>query len=58
MSDSSAPHFDTRAIHAGQAPDPSTGSRAVPIYQTVAYNFRDTEHAAALFGLGRSARQP
>jgi O-acetylhomoserine (thiol)-lyase len=51
MSDSSAPHFDTRAIHAGQQPDPATGSRAVPIYQTVAYNFRDTEHAADLFGL-------
>jgi O-acetylhomoserine (thiol)-lyase len=51
MSDSTTPSFDTIAIHAGQAPDPTTGSRAVPIYQTVAYNFRDTEHAASLFGL-------
>ena len=51
MSDSSTPRFDTLAIHAGQTPDPTTGSRAVPIYQTVAYNFRDTEHAANLFGL-------
>jgi O-acetylhomoserine (thiol)-lyase len=51
MSDSSAPRFDTRAVHAGASPDPTTGSRAVPIYQTVAYNFKDTEHAANLFGL-------
>jgi O-acetylhomoserine (thiol)-lyase len=43
--------FDTRAIHAGQAADPTTGSRAVPIYQTVAYQFKDSDHAAALFGL-------
>jgi O-acetylhomoserine (thiol)-lyase len=51
MSDSTTPSFDTISIHAGQAPDPTTGSRAVPIYQTVAYNFKDTEHAANLFGL-------
>ena len=51
MSDSTTPRFDTIAIHAGQAPDPTTGSRAVPIYQTVAYNFDSTEHAADLFGL-------
>ncbi|HEX9093983.1 MAG TPA: O-acetylhomoserine aminocarboxypropyltransferase/cysteine synthase [Coriobacteriia bacterium] len=56
MSDSTAPQvhtpgFDTRAVHAGAAPDPTTGSRAVPIYQTVAYNFKDTDHAADLFGL-------
>ncbi|MDP2183588.1 MAG: PLP-dependent transferase [Actinomycetota bacterium] len=51
MSDSTAPRFDTVAIHGGQSPDPTTGSRAVPIYQTVAYNFRDTGHAADLFGL-------
>lgn len=43
--------FDTRAVHGGAAPDPTTGSRAVPIYQTVAYNFKDTDHAADLFGL-------
>lgn len=51
MSDSTTHGFDTRAIHGGAAPDPTTGSRAVPIYQTVAYNFRDTDHAANLFGL-------
>jgi O-acetylhomoserine (thiol)-lyase len=51
MSDSTAPRFDTLAIHGGAAPDPTTGSRAVPIYQTVAYNFKDTDHAADLFGL-------
>ena len=45
------PGFDTRAVHGGQSPDPTTGSRAVPIYQTVAYNFKSTEHAANLFGL-------
>jgi O-acetylhomoserine (thiol)-lyase len=43
--------FETRQIHAGQAPDPTTGARAVPIYQTTSYVFRDTDHAAALFGL-------
>lgn len=43
--------FDTLAIHAGQEPDPATGSRAVPIYQTTSYNFRDSEHAANLFSL-------
>ena len=51
MSDSTRPGFDTRAVHAGAVPDPTTGSRAVPIYQTVAYNFKDTDHAANLFGL-------
>ncbi|CAB4652642.1 MAG: bifunctional o-acetylhomoserine/o-acetylserine sulfhydrylase [Actinobacteria bacterium] len=44
--------FETQQIHAGTAPDPTTGARAVPIYQTTAYVFRDTDHAAALFGLG------
>lgn len=43
--------FETRQIHAGQAPDPTTGARALPIYQTTAYQFRDTKHAADLFGL-------
>jgi O-acetylhomoserine (thiol)-lyase len=43
--------FETRQIHAGAAPDPTTGARAVPIYQTTSYVFRDTDHAAALFGL-------
>src|SRR5512146_3155312 len=43
--------FQTQALHAGQQPDPTTGSRAVPIYQTTSYEFRDTEHAARLFAL-------
>ncbi len=43
--------FETRQIHAGTQPDPTTGARAVPIYQTTSYTFRDTAHAAALFGL-------
>jgi O-acetylhomoserine (thiol)-lyase len=43
--------FETRQIHAGAVPDPTTGARAVPIYQTTSYVFRDTAHAAALFGL-------
>ncbi len=42
---------ETVAVHGGQAPDTSTGSRAVPIYQTTAYQFRDTKHAADLFSL-------
>jgi O-acetylhomoserine (thiol)-lyase len=43
--------FETRQVHAGQVPDPTTGARALPIYQTTAYQFRDTKHAADLFGL-------
>ena len=43
--------FETRQIHAGASPDPTTVARAVPIYQTTSYTFRDTAHAAALFGL-------
>ena len=43
--------FETRQIHAGQVPDPATGARALPLYQTTAYQFRDTTHAANLFGL-------
>ena len=49
-----APQFtrpETLALHGGQQPDPTTGSRAVPIYQTTSYAFRDTDHAAALFSL-------
>ena len=45
--------FNTRALHAGQRPDPTTKSRAVPIYQTTSYVFEDTEHAANLFNLQR-----
>ncbi|RNC84534.1 MAG: O-acetylhomoserine aminocarboxypropyltransferase/cysteine synthase [Balneola sp.] len=43
--------FETLQLHAGQQPDPTTGSRAVPIYQTTSYNFNDSEHAANLFAL-------
>ncbi|MEL7541026.1 MAG: O-acetylhomoserine aminocarboxypropyltransferase/cysteine synthase family protein [Pseudomonadota bacterium] len=43
--------FDTKQIHAGAAPDPATGARQIPIYQTTAYVFRDADHAAALFNL-------
>jgi O-acetylhomoserine (thiol)-lyase len=43
--------FNTRQLHAGQMPDPTTGSRAVPIYQTTSYQFQNTEHAANLFAL-------
>ncbi len=43
--------FDTLALHAGQDPDPTTGARAVPIYQTTSYCFKDTDHAANLFAL-------
>jgi len=45
--------FDTRSVHAGQRPDPTTGARAVPIYQTTSYVFDDTDHAAHLFALQR-----
>jgi len=43
--------FDTLQVHAGQIPDPVTGARAVPIYQTTSYVFKDTDHAAKLFAL-------
>src|SRR5260221_2421563 len=48
------PGFDTLALHAGQSPDRATGARAVPIYQTTSYVFRDTEHAASLFNMERA----
>ena len=51
MSEEKVARFDTLAIHAGAAPDPATGSRATPIYQTTSYVFDDHEHASALFGL-------
>ena len=44
-------HFETLALHAGYEPDPTTGSRAVPIYQTTSFRFRDADHAASLFAL-------
>jgi O-acetylhomoserine (thiol)-lyase len=46
--------FNTRALHAGQKPDPATGARAVPIYQTSSYVFEDSDHAAALFALEKA----
>ncbi len=48
------PSFETLSLHAGQHPDPVTGARAVPIYQTTSYVFQDTDHAAALFNLERA----
>src|SRR5213080_2087600 len=45
--------FDTLSVHAGQRPDPTTGARAVPIYQTTSYVFEDSDHAAHLFNLQR-----
>ncbi len=51
MSDEHTYGFDTLAIHAGARPDPATGARQTPIYQTTAYVFRDADHAAALFNL-------
>ena len=51
MSDTPSWSFETRQIHAGQAPDEATGARALPIYQTTSYVFRDTDHASNLFAL-------
>ena len=48
------PAFDTLSLHAGQHPDPATGARAVPIYETTSYVFDDSDHAAALFNLERA----
>src|SRR5690349_6700881 len=45
------PGFSTLAIHAGAQPDPATGARATPIYQTTSFVFDDVDHAASLFGL-------
>jgi O-acetylhomoserine (thiol)-lyase len=51
MSNEKVPGFDTLAIHAGAQPDPATGARATPIYQTTSYVFDDVKHAADLFAL-------
>ncbi|MGB1701260.1 MAG: PLP-dependent transferase, partial [Nannocystaceae bacterium] len=51
MSTQQQQHPETLAIHAGYTPDPATGARQVPIYNTSSYVFRDTEHAANLFAL-------
>src|SRR6202522_2079743 len=51
MAEEKRPGFATLAVHAGAAPDPATGARATPIYQTTAYVFDDVEQAASLFNL-------
>jgi len=51
MSDTPEQEFETIQVHAGAEPDPATGARQVPIYQTTAYVFKDADHAARLFGL-------
>jgi O-acetylhomoserine (thiol)-lyase len=51
MPDAPRPDFATLALHAGQKPDPATGARAVPIYRSTSFVFRDSDHAAALFNL-------
>lgn len=51
MTEDSKPRFETQAIHAGASPDPTTGARITPIYQTSSYVFDDSDHAAALFNL-------
>ena len=51
MSEEHTPGFDTLAVHAGAKPDPTTGARATPIYQTTSFVFEDVDHAASLFGL-------
>ena len=48
------PGFDTLAVHAGAAPDPATGARAVPIHLTTSFVFESSEHAASLFNMERS----
>ena len=50
MSDNE-PGFETLAVHAGGAPDPATGARQTPVYQTTSFVFDDAEHAASLFNL-------
>src|SRR5580698_2916381 len=51
MSEPKPQQLATQAVHAGQIPDPTTGARAVPIYQTTSYVFHDADHAARLFNL-------
>ena len=51
MTQNNTPGFSTLAVHAGAKPDPTTGARATPIYQTTSYVFDDVDHAASLFGL-------
>ena len=48
------PNFDTLSLHGGQKPDPTTGARATPIYQTASYVFKDTDYAVGLFNIERA----
>ncbi|HSV71340.1 MAG TPA: PLP-dependent transferase, partial [Methylibium sp.] len=50
----SDPAFDTLALHAGAAPDPATGARAVPIHMSTSFVFENSEHAASLFNMERA----
>lgn len=54
MSEDLELHFETLQLHAGQTPDPTTNSRAVPIYATTSYVFNDTDHGADLFALRKA----
>src|SRR5689334_25035918 len=54
MTKPKTPHFDTLTLHAGARPDPATGARATPIYQSSSFVFPDTDHAAALFNMERA----
>jgi O-acetylhomoserine (thiol)-lyase len=54
MSRPNSPHFDTLSVHAGAKPDPATGARATPIYQTASFVFPDSDRAAALFNMERA----
>jgi O-acetylhomoserine (thiol)-lyase len=54
MSDPKYPGFDTLSLHAGRAPDPTTGARATPIYLSTSFVFKDSDHAASLFNMERS----
>jgi O-acetylhomoserine (thiol)-lyase len=54
MSEPKYPGFDTLSLHAGSAPDPTTGARATPIYLSTSFVFRDSDHAASLFNMERS----
>src|SRR5258708_37055885 len=51
MTDERPPGFETRSVHAGASPDPTTGARNTPIFQTTSYVFDDVDHAASLFNL-------
>ena len=54
MTKPKVPHFDTLSLHAGAHPDPATGARATPIYQSASFVFSDSDHAAALFNMERA----